>query len=126
MLAGSRKSSFLHTAAQPEGPWAAVTTAPSGCNNPAPAYHPNGTLFAICNHLDITMALDDFQGNWTALRSMGHPGKTSRAGHWEDPYLWFDVEGNFHVMYHVYCLDPYEVRDALVSVRPPARILLGR
>jgi hypothetical protein len=39
---------------------------------------------------------------------MGSPGKNARQGNWEDPYLWFDARGNFHVLYHVYCLDPYE------------------
>jgi hypothetical protein len=101
----------LHIAQDPNGPWTAAKTAPQSCNNPAPAYHPNGTLFVVCNHLDITVAMEDYTGTWSALRSMGKPGKYSRAGNWEDPYLWFDSRGNFHVVYHVYCLDPFEAHN---------------
>jgi len=104
-------SSFLHTAGSPNGPWTAAKTAPNSCNNPAPAYHPNGTLFVVCNHLDITYAAADWEGEWAALRSMGHPGNGSRAGHYEDPYLYFDAAGHFHVIYHVFCLDPYEAHN---------------
>ena len=95
------------------GPWIGAKHAPSGCNNPAPAYHPNGTLFLVCNHLDIAIAAGDWQGSWSKLRSMGNPKHQpgSRAGNWEDPYLWFDVRGNFHVVYHVYCLDPYSAHN---------------
>ena len=42
----------------------------------------------VCNHLDITVAPDDWTGEWSPLRSMGRPDKEiSRAGNWEDPYL---------------------------------------
>lgn len=78
-------SGFLHTASSPNGPWNPAKTKPLSCNNPAPAYHPNGTLFVVCNHLDITYALDDWEGDWAPLRSMGHPGPGSRVGHYEDP-----------------------------------------
>jgi len=77
--------SFLHTAKDPNGPWTPAKSAPNSCNNPAPAYHPNGTLFVVCNHLDITTAMEDYTGTWTSLRGMGHPGNHSRAGNWEDP-----------------------------------------
>jgi hypothetical protein len=78
-------SNFLHTATTAAGPWTAATTEPQSCNNPAPAYHPNGTLFVVCNHLDITVAVDDWEGEWTPLRSMGGPGSGSRQGNYEDP-----------------------------------------
>lgn len=85
---------------------------PQSCNNPAPAFHPNGTLFVVCDHFDITTtSTGDIDGEWTPLRSMGRPTKASRSGNWEDPYLWFDLAGNFHVMYHVYCLDPYSAHN---------------
>lgn len=102
-------SGFLHTAKSPSGPWQPASTAPRSCNNPAPAYHPNGTLFVVCNHLDITSVPDWDQGSWAPLRNMGNPPKNLR--NWEDPYLWFDVNGNFHVLYHVYCLEPYELHN---------------
>eukprot|EP01052_Picozoa_sp_SAG31_P011640 SAG31_NODE_663_length_13021_cov_9.408296_2_plen_273_part_00 len=96
---------FMMHSATPNGPWTAATTAPKSCNNPAPAvrsfatspgftlavtprpspqYHPNGTLFAICNHMDITVAREDWEGSWSDLRSIGHPSAQSRAGNWEE------------------------------------------
>jgi hypothetical protein len=63
------RSGFLHTATLPEGPWTpARTSPPNGCNNPAPAYHPNGTLYVVCNHLDITYAVNDWEGSWSPNR----------------------------------------------------------
>lgn len=39
-------------------------------------------------------------------RALGkHGGDPDRR--WEDPTLWFDRRGNFHILYHVYCLKPY-------------------
>merc|ERR1719174_2025986 len=115
---GTRNSSsFLHSAPTPRGPWAPAATAPQSCNNPAPAYHPNGSLFVICNHMQITTTdSGDWNGTWTPLRKIGHPDKhSSRPGHWEDPFLWFDANGNFHIIYHVYCLDPYEKHNECYS-----------
>jgi hypothetical protein len=30
-------------------------------------------------------------------------------------FLWFDARGNFHVVYHVYCLDPYAAHNECAS-----------
>ena len=98
--AAGNPTDFLHTAKTPSGPWSPSATKPQSCNNPAPAFHPNGTLFVVCDHFDITTtSTGDIDGDWAPLRSMGRPSKYSRSGNWEDPYLWFDVYGNFHVMY---------------------------
>lgn len=68
---GPPGSGFLHTAPSPEGPWTAGPTSPKNCNNPAPAYHPNGTLFVVCNHLQMaTTQSGDFDGEWTGLWSV--------------------------------------------------------
>jgi hypothetical protein len=39
------------------------------------------------------------QANWTHSQAL-NPGGEQRD--WEDPNLWFDRRGNFHIMYHVY------------------------
>jgi len=101
----SKSSSFLHVASSPNGPWVPSPTSPDGCNNPAPAFHPNGTLFVVCDHISMTYA-SSWNGTWSPKRIMGHP-HDDRQRHWEDPFLWFDRRGNWHVMYHVYCLLPY-------------------
>merc|ERR1711862_351522 len=43
---------------------------------------------------------------WAPMRSLQKSGG-DRDRHWEDPTLWFDRRGNFHILYHVYCLLPY-------------------
>ena len=42
-------------------------------------------------------------------------GTEDKARHWEDPSLWFDARGNWHVLYHVYCLLPYAQRHECAS-----------
>lgn len=98
-------SGFMHHSASPEGPWLPAKTSPGNCNNPAPAFHPNGTLFMICNHMSITSA-SSWDEEWQPERGLGKSGG-DRQRHWEDPTLWFDRRGNFHILYHVYCLLPY-------------------
>ena len=110
---------FLHSAPakHPEGPWTPLNLShPSTwtpCNNPAPAFHPNGSLFVVCNHMQLTHASAWDAGDWAPQRSMGvtPPG----SGGWEDPTLWFDRRGNWHVLYHVYKLKPFKDHDEAYS-----------
>jgi hypothetical protein len=39
------------------------------------------------------------------------PLRRSFCVHIYSPYLWFDKRGNFHVVYHVYCLDPFSAHN---------------
>jgi len=34
---------------------------------------------------------------------------------WQDPTLWFDRRGNFHILYHVFNFDPYSAHDQRFS-----------
>lgn len=106
-------SNFLHYSFSPNGPWIPGSTKPKSCNNPAPAFHPNGTLFCICNHLDITYA-SSWNSTWAPLRNIGHPSDDPDR-HWEDPFLWFDRGGNWHILYHVYCLKRFEANKECYS-----------
>jgi len=106
-------SKFMHHSSSPTGPWVPAKTSPGGCNNPAPAFHPNGTLFMICNHMYITSA-PHWDGEWQRMRSLGKKGGDPDR-HWEDPTLWFDRRGNFHILYHVFCLLPYNAHKECYS-----------
>ena len=77
-------SSFMHHASSLDGAWKAAPTGVSPCGNPAPAFHPNGTLFVVCNHFDLTHTLTDdgWRGEWAPLRSMTKTGGDT-ARHWE-------------------------------------------
>lgn len=99
----SSGSSFMHHSSSPDGPWLPALTTPGGCNNPAPEFHPNGTLFVICSSGDVTSA-PSWDGPWTAKRSIG-----SRPFGWEDAHLWFDRRGNWHIIYHVWTNQPWPV-----------------
>jgi hypothetical protein len=95
------------------GPFAPLnTSAVPECNNPSPAYHPNGTLFVLCNNDQLTHLLPDSapnesgaldRGAWAPLGKMrlNHSTCGDPDRHWEDAHLWFDARGNWHLLYHV-------------------------
>eukprot|EP00041_Stephanoeca_diplocostata_P019148 m.407417 g.407417 ORF g.407417 m.407417 type:complete len:286 (+) comp21225_c0_seq8:253-1110(+) len=104
----SSASSFLHYSRNqnPYGPWIPSPTQPDRCETPGPAFHPNGTLFVVCNKFQLLSTNDWETSKWDTVIDMGHPTDDPDR-HWEDPFLWIDWRGNFHVLYHVYCLLPY-------------------
>jgi hypothetical protein len=93
--------STIHVSTSLNGPWEPLSqnTLP-GCNNPAPWVHPNGTLFSVCSKHNDLLRADSISGPWTNIANvipMGGPG-----GSYEDPFLYTDFRGNFHVLFHVY------------------------
>lgn len=106
---------FLHYSSSLYGPWkrVEVPAPPGGCNMPSAAFHPNGTLYAICsNGHSITSSPSWNVGNWTEPRAL-HP--SGQGGSWEDPHLWFDKRGFWHILYHVYSLKPFQSGVELYS-----------
>lgn len=89
--------SGLHVAASPDGPFERVNLSVANCNNPSPVRHPNGTWFLVCHHYDVYRAAS-FRGPWTKVPTELGPLPNGDGA--EDPYLWIDVAGNFHVMFH--------------------------
>ncbi len=80
------------------GPWQPLqpNTLPS-CNNPAPFVHPNGTLFIVCNGMDLFSA-PSVSGPYTHVTSINVPSGVLPEGTIEDPYLWIDrASGAFKV-----------------------------
>eukprot|EP01062_Namystynia_karyoxenos_P073626 TRINITY_DN70433_c0_g1_i1.p1 TRINITY_DN70433_c0_g1~~TRINITY_DN70433_c0_g1_i1.p1 ORF type:complete len:396 (+),score=114.56 TRINITY_DN70433_c0_g1_i1:86-1189(+) len=108
-----RSSGFMHHSMKPDGPWTPATNAPEHCNNPAPTFHPNGTLFLVCNNggFQLTHAVGN---GWAPLTQIGGHG-SDRDRHWEDPFLWFDRRGNWHILAHVYCLLPFAAHKECYS-----------
>jgi hypothetical protein len=43
-------SGFMHHSSSVDGPWLPAATSPGGCDMPCAAFHPNGTLFAVCRN----------------------------------------------------------------------------
>lgn len=95
--------STLHYATNPYGPWTPVVPPPPGCNNPAPFLHPNGTWYLFCS--GPLYSAPSFFGPWTvaATPSPRNPGV---PGSYEDPVLYVDPRGNWHIIWHVYTTSP--------------------
>jgi hypothetical protein len=93
----------IHRASMPGGPFAPITaTGYTGCNNPSPFHHKNGTLFLVC-----TWSLHSApapEGPWHKVRDLKPPSTAAR--HWEDPYL-FITDRGFHILSHTYSMQPY-------------------
>ena len=92
--------STIHIAPGPNGPWTPVTPHPPGCNNPAPWQHANGTFFMVCDGTRLIRA-ESVAGPWTTVVNNVSPGG-GVPGTYEDPYLYVDARGNWHIIYHVY------------------------
>ena len=106
--------STIHVASSLDGPWEPLTpNLLGGCNNPAPWVHKNGTIFIVCG-ASLKRATS-IHGPWETV-ALINPSGTRVSGHYEDPYLYIDRRGHFHLLYHVYETHPaYECVDATVA-----------
>lgn len=99
-------SGFAHHAESPDGPWLPLSG--PGCNNPAPMFAKNGTAFVGCNGggFKVYRSDDVFGGKWAFVTTMDFPpawgGDAKQYLKNEDPYMWADARGNFHMIAHRY------------------------
>ena len=112
----SSPADFMHHSSSPAGPWVPTTTTPAsldpagrGCGMPTAAFHPNGTLFVVCGNGHGLYAADTWNGHWRLVTALVTPPK------WEDPTLWFDRRGNWHIVYHVWAAEPFEAHHEPAS-----------
>ena len=94
----------------PAGPFAplAIDGAFEGCNNPAPLLHPNGTTFLGCTW-SLRRAPRP-EGPWSKAWSIAPKnahGRTWLGRSWEDPYIWVDARGHWHLLAHTYTDDVF-------------------
>merc|ERR1712226_905630 len=90
-------------------------------------FHNNGTAFVMCNNgqFQIYRSDDVFEGNWQHVASLSYPvswgNDTSPYLKNEDPYMWMDIRGNWHVLAHRYDyrdgwpVNPNQTMPVLVS-----------
>lgn len=103
---GGGGSSFAHHAETTEGPWYPLKG--PDCNNPAPMFLKNGSALCGCRNggFEIYHSDDVFAGDWTYVTTMAFPAAWGAAGNTylrnEDPYLWGDTRGNYHLLAHRY------------------------
>ena len=109
----------LYVSASVDGPWTPHRFSLGGCNNPTAAFHPNGTLYVMCH--DSQFSLYSFNATdgkpaWQGAASAPTPtltvGKNKNVpGNCEDPFLYFDRHGRFHVIAHCYTCYWYPLPD---------------
>lgn len=96
--------STIHRSTDPDGPFLPVVAEGyTGCNNPSPFLHENGTLYLAC-----TWSLHSAprpEGPWREVITFKGPHST-RTRHWEDPYLFINERG-FHIIAHCYSMASY-------------------
>jgi hypothetical protein len=101
-LAPPATGSTVHVASDPAGPWTPLAQQPPTCNNPAPLLHPNGTWFLVCsNGAFVMFRAPALEGPWTHVTDIPTRGGPA-PGAWEDPFLYLDPRGNFHLLAHVW------------------------
>ena len=101
--AGSAGGSAIHSASSPDGPWKPLELIEyPGCNNPSPWAMENGTLVVLCTW--FLLAAEEAEGPWRRVGPLPIEPSARKgvAGAWEDPFLFQDTEGNWHVLAHTY------------------------
>jgi hypothetical protein len=113
-FSSSSGGSALHRAASPNGPFEPVAGyAGVSCNNPSPWVLPNGTLVVACTWKVISAPSPD--GPWTTLGPIGIAPSDRKGvhGYWEDPFLWRDARGHWHVLSHTYTREGAGPRNSI-------------
>eukprot|EP00933_Yihiella_yeosuensis_P038928 TRINITY_DN32875_c2_g2_i1.p1 TRINITY_DN32875_c2_g2~~TRINITY_DN32875_c2_g2_i1.p1 ORF type:complete len:435 (-),score=50.00 TRINITY_DN32875_c2_g2_i1:50-1309(-) len=106
LAATLKKGSTIHTSKSAGGPWTPLenNSLDKNCNNPAPWVHKNGTIFLVCSGGSSGNGLwrsESISGPWKLVTA----GLTAAGGVWgvyEDPFLYIDIDGSFHLLFHVY------------------------
>ena len=107
----------VHYSDLPTGPWLAGTAEmpmPPGinCENPAPLLLPNGSVAVFCHgpgirlwlsHTDEPVRFISTEGSYPIPHTV-----------WEDPMVYFDASGNWHLISHV-----------IIRVRVRVRVLIS-
>uniref|UniRef100_A0A7S4HQM8 EGF-like domain-containing protein n=1 Tax=Odontella aurita TaxID=265563 RepID=A0A7S4HQM8_9STRA len=95
--------SSIHVSESLDGPWTPLgTNSIPGCNNPSPFVHPtNRTIFVICNN-DSLLRSNSITGPWTTVTQFQVEHLGGPPGIYEDAFLYIDLRGNFHSLWHAY------------------------
>lgn len=97
---------IVRVADSPDGPFVEVEgfTYPGG--NPAPIWH-NGAFYMTNQQTRQIFTTPRLGGNWTVYATIAHPDEGNMY-HIEDPFLWIDQNGYWHIINHAYRNDEYE------------------
>ncbi len=88
------------------GPFVPIRGAGYSGINPAPIYH-NGSFFVTSQATTLIETAPSYRGPWAFYANISHPWGPSPASgpyHVEDPFLWVDKRGRWHIINHAYNL----------------------
>jgi len=91
------------TSAAADGPFAAVPDFSYPGGNPAPIYH--GGAFYMTNQATTQLfrcAALARGAQWTVVANISHAALPTNQYHVEDPVLWVDARGRWHIINHAY------------------------
>lgn len=80
-----------------DGTWSSVGAVPAG--NPAPIFL-NGSFYVTSQHTDEVLTAKSLSGPWLPYSKITVPWTT--RGRREDPFMWIDRRGNWHIVNHAY------------------------
>ena len=99
--------STIHVSKSLHGPWTALhPNKLIGCDNPAPWVHmSNGTIYIVCrggSFFGSFLRADNITGPWTLVSQIRMSAQNGPVGTYEDPFLYSDQRGLWHLLYHMY------------------------
>ena len=105
----------VHLAPSPYGPFSAVPGFSYPGVNPAPIFH--GGAFYMTNQFTTTVYTTPAiapGGVWTVHANISHaqPNYPTYDYHVEDPFMWVDRRGNWHIVNHAYSNIQFETCSA--------------
>eukprot|EP00729_Bicosta_minor_P002530 gene2530-9423_t len=96
----------VQSSASPNGPWLSEGGMPPfNCENPSPLLLANGSVALFCHGPGIRISIADRINGapFTQGRFILTPGAQPRPNTvWEDPSVWLDKRGHWHLLSHVY------------------------
>lgn len=90
----------VFVASEPDGPWKpSGATYPGG--NPAPVYY-KGAWYMTNQATTEVWTTPRLGAAWTVFSNISHDGLPANDYHVEDPFLWVDSAGRWHIINHAY------------------------
>lgn len=95
----------LWLASSLDGPFVPLRGAGYSGINPAPLYH-NGSFYVTSQATTLIETAPSYLGPWAFFANITHPWPTPAEApyHVEDPHLWIDKRGRWHILNHAYNL----------------------
>jgi hypothetical protein len=87
------------TASSPNGPFVKAGSYPGG--NPAPVFH-NGAFYLTNQKTTQIYSAPALGAAWSIFGNISDPNLPTDDYHVEDPFLWVDKRGNWHIINHAY------------------------